>query len=300
MPDILIIGSTGQVGVELVKALSPDADFLALSRNQIDLANEERLRAAIRKAAPRFIVNAAAYTAVDRAESEPEAATQVNAVAPGIMAEEALRLGAWLLHFSTDYVFDGSGGVAWQETDTPNPLNVYGATKLAGERAIAQTGCRHLIFRTSWVYASHGQNFLRTMLRLGRERRELKVVDDQIGSPTSAKELAGAIRKVLVRLQPLEEPNMEPGIYHVTCRGATSWFGFAKAIFAGFEDMFPAPKLIPIPSEQFPTPAIRPLNSVLDCGKLERTTNIRLVHWQDALAQVAGEIREQIQRTNDE
>lgn len=288
---VLILGSTGQLGVELLKARSPEMDLVALSRRDVDIADEGALRAAIRSAEPRFIVNAAAYTAVDRAESEPELAFAVNAQAPRTMAEEALRLNASLLHFSTDYVFDGSGNTPWKESDPPHPLNVYGRTKLEGEQAVEAAGCRHLIFRTSWVYAAHGNNFLRTMLRLGAQRPRINIVDDQFGAPTSAGELARAVWSVLDRLQDTNSPVPEPGVYHMTCAGSTSWFGFAKSIFAAVADRSPVPTLVPIPSAQYPTPAARPHNSVLNCDKLERVFGLRLATWEDALANVIEELQ---------
>jgi len=293
MPRMLIFGSTGQLGVELLKALPPDSDVLALSRHDADLADEQSLRAVIRSARPRFIVNCAAYTAVDRAESEPELARAINAVAPQVMAEEAHDLDAWLFHFSTDYVFDGSGAAPWKESDLPKPLNVYGRTKLEGERAIAEVGCRHLIFRTSWVYAAHGNNFLRTMLRLGRERSRLTIVDDQIGAPTSAAELAKATHIILNLLQDPDGAPIESGIYHMTCAGSTSWFGFAEAIFSSVGITRATPSLVPIRSEEYSTPAVRPRNSILNCDKLERATGVRLPAWQDALARVIEEISNQ-------
>lgn len=290
MARTLLLGSAGQLGTELAKLLAPDTELLALSRHDVNLSDKDALRIAIRQARPQVIVNAAAYTAVDRAESEPDLAHAVNAVAPGILAEEALRLDAWLIHFSTDYVFDGSGREPWKEIDSPHPLNVYGQTKLEGERSIAATDCRHLIFRTSWVYAAHGSNFLRTMLRLGRERPRLTIVDDQFGSPTSAGELARAVSTVLTRLANFNSAPVEPGIFHMTCGGVTNWFGFAKAIFSGAAGLEQTPELVPIPSEQYPTPAVRPRNSALNCGKLEKTFGVRLAPWEDALAQVLVEL----------
>jgi dTDP-4-dehydrorhamnose reductase len=289
---ILLFGSAGQLGVELVRELSPLVDLVALSRREADLADGDAVRTAIQRVRPGIIVNAAAYTAVDRAESEPGLAHAVNAAAPAAMAEEACRLDAWMLHFSTDYVFDGSKTGAWTETDTPNPLNTYGRTKLEGEQAIAATGCRRLIFRTSWVYAAHGANFLRTMLRLGAERPRLTIVDDQIGAPTSAGELARAVASVLARLRDENLAPPAPGVYHMTCGGSTSWFGFAQAIFAGVAGRQTIPELVPIPSEQYPTPARRPRNSVLDCSKLERTMGIRLSPWEHALQRVLKELEE--------
>ncbi len=290
-PHVLVLGSTGQLGAELCKLLLPEADLTALSHRDLDLTDAKALRAAVRAVQPQFIVNAAAYTAVDRAESEPDLAHAVNAQAPGILAEEALRLGAWLIHFSTDYVFDGSGTTPWKETDAPHPLGVYGRTKLDGERAVAATDCRHLIFRTSWVYAAHGSNFLRTMLRLASQRPRLTIVDDQIGAPTSAGELARGVRLALDRLQSAADPPPEPGVYHMTCGGSTSWFGFAQAIFTSFAGLVPAPELVPISSAHYPTAAVRPHNSVLDGDKLQRVMGIRLCKWEVALAEVADEMR---------
>ncbi len=291
MARILLFGSTGQLGVELQRAMREECDLLALSRRDVDLADEAGLRSVIGRARPRFIVNAAAYTAVDRAESEPELAHAVNAVAPKIIAEEARALDAWLIHFSTDYVFDGSATSPWKESDTPSPLNVYGRTKVQGEQGIASTGCLHLIFRTSWVYAAHGSNFLRTMLRLACERERLTIVDDQIGAPTSAKELARATLAILSRLEDGQSAPMDPGIYHMACAGSTTWFGFAKEIFASFGAKTVVPELVPISTQQYSTPAKRPRNSVLNCDKLERTTGIRLAPWQTAVAEVMRELQ---------
>jgi len=289
MASILLLGSTGQVGVELQKLLT-EADLHVLSRRDVDLTDEDALRSVIRRIRPEFIVNAAAYTAVDRAESEPDLARSVNANAPTILAEEARLLNAWLLHFSTDYVFDGSNGRPWIESDAPAPLSVYGRTKLEGEQGIASAGCRYLIFRTSWVYASHGNNFLRTMLRLAKERDRLTIVDDQIGAPTSANELARATGSILTKLSDKASPPLGSGIYHMTCSGSTTWFGFAQAIFATLGRGNRVPEVIPISTEQYPTPATRPRNSVLNCDKLERAMGIRLAPWRAALAEVIAEL----------
>jgi dTDP-4-dehydrorhamnose reductase len=240
------------------------------------------------------VINAAAYTAVDRAESEPELARAVNTEAPRVIAEECLSLNAWLLHFSTDYVFNGTGNTPWKEDDATGPLNVYGQSKLDGERAVASIGCNYLIFRTSWVYAAHGNNFLRTMLRVGRQRPQLTIVDDQFGAPTTAAELAHGVWRVVDELQKRTENQPEPGIYHMTCSEATSWFGFAKAIFACVADRMQVPEVIAIPSEKYPTPAARPRNSILNCDKLERTMGVRLAHWQDALSEVIRELGENL------
>jgi dTDP-4-dehydrorhamnose reductase len=294
MTRILLLGSAGQVGVELQRALPKETDMLALGHRDLDLADEGSLRSIIRKTHPRFIVNAAAYTAVDRAESEPDLARAVNAIAPQIIAEEARSQDAWLLHFSTDYVFDGSGDTPWKELDAPHPLNVYGKTKLEGEQGIASAGCRHLIFRTSWVYASHGSNFLRTMLRLARQRQRLTIVDDQRGAPTSAKELARAALAILGKLQNTMSAPPEPGVYHMTCSGSTTWFGFAKEIFTALGAKVRAPELIPISTEEYPTPAARPRNSILNCDKLESAAGTRLAPWQNALTEVIAELSDEL------
>ncbi|MGD0832313.1 MAG: dTDP-4-dehydrorhamnose reductase [Terracidiphilus sp.] len=292
-PRVVILGAAGQLGVELVKLLQSQANLFAFSRRELDLTDDGALRAAILPLEPHFIVNAAAYTAVDRAESEAVLAQAVNARAPQSLAELSLRLNAWLLHFSTDYVFDGSAQTPWKETDAPHPLNVYGRTKLEGEKAIAASGCRHLIFRTSWVYASRGSNFLRTMLRLGAERPKLSIVGDQIGAPTTAGELARAVSSILNKLDEESAAHKlaESGIYHMTCSGSTTWFDFARAIFASFNGRVSTPELLPISTEQYPTPAVRPRYSVLNCDKLEKSFGIRLAPWEDGLAKVIAEIQ---------
>ena len=290
MARVLLLGSGGQLGTELAKRLSGRVDLLTLSRSQLDFANENSLRAAVRDLSPEIVINAAAYTAVDRAESEPELCRQVNAVAPGIIAEEAAKLGGWLIHYSTDYVFDGSGTRAWVETDATGPLNVYGQTKLDGELAIAATGCRHMTLRTSWVYAAEGKNFLHTMLRLGREREQLKIVDDQIGAPTSAEAITEATLAVLATLQTGRDS--ASGVYHLTCAGETSWCGFARAIFAQFAARQKAPEVLPIPTEAYPTPARRPKNSRLNCEKFAAQFGFQMPAWESALADVAAAILE--------
>jgi dTDP-4-dehydrorhamnose reductase len=253
------------------------------------------VRRFVRSAAPDIILNAAAYTAVDRAESEPDLAMAVNAGAPAVLAEEAMRLGALLVHYSTDYVFDGSKVGAWQEADIPNPLNVYGASKLAGERAITQIGGRVLIFRTSWVYGAHGNNFLRTMLRLGRERDRLNIVDDQIGAPTTTIELANATRSVVdgVRNDRLGSVERWAGIYHMTCGGSVSWCGFAKAIFERAQSLLQErfPVVNPIGTSEYPTPAKRPQNSVLSNAKLSDCFGIQLSGWEPALDAVIDQLK---------
>jgi dTDP-4-dehydrorhamnose reductase len=282
----LLTGASGQVGWELRRTLGALGEIVALDSRAMNLADAAAVREKVREVAPRIIVNPAAYTAVDRAESEPDLARAVNAVAPGVLAEEAARLGALLVHYSTDYVFNGNGVTPWREDDDCAPLNVYGATKLAGERAIQASGCRHLIFRTSWVYGMRGSNFLLTMRRLMRERPELKIVADQIGAPTWCRDLAEATAQVLSQIGSpmLGADKAEPwGVYHMTNAGETSWHGFAQAIQA-LDSLDPAARLVPIPSSEYPTPAQRPLNSRLDNDKLEATFGLRLQDWRAALA----------------
>jgi dTDP-4-dehydrorhamnose reductase len=288
---ILLTGANGQVGWELQRALAPLGEVIACDRSQLDLADPDTLRQRVRAIAPQTIVNAAAYTAVDRAESEPDLARTINAIAPGVLAEEAQRLDAVLVHYSTDYVFDGTKPEPYTESDAPNPLNVYGRTKLEGERAIGASGCRHLMLRTSWVYGARGNNFVLTLLRLGRERRQLRIVDDQVGAPTWSREIAQATATLLA--QPALAAPGADGLYHLTASGATSWFGFAEAIFESREIgrlgiAFPA--LEAIPTSAYPTAARRPANSRLDCGQLERRAGIRLAPWDVALARALAEL----------
>jgi dTDP-4-dehydrorhamnose reductase len=280
--------------MELRRSFSGAGEIIACTRESVDLASADQVRAMVRAAAPDIILNAAAYTAVDRAEAERDAAMAVNAQAPGVMAEEALRANALLVHYSTDYVFDGARTDPWVETDKPNPLNVYGATKLAGEEAIQRAGGKHLIFRTSWVYGPRGNNFLRTMLRLGRERDLLKIVDDQFGAPTSSIELANATRTIVdgVLAARFGPPDDWAGIYHMTCSGTVSWCGFAKAIFARAQTKLGdrTPEVNPIPSSEYPVPARRPLNSVLSNEKLFSRFQVRLAPWEIALDEVIGRL----------
>ena len=286
-PRILIMGSAGQLGCELQRSFAGLGDIVTVDRDTCDLANPEELRALIRGIRPSLLLNAAAYTAVDRAESEPELAHAINATAPGIMAEEARQLDALLVHYSTDYVFDGSGSTPWIEQDTPRPLNLYGASKLAGEQAVAAAGGRYLTFRTSWVYGPHGKNFLFTMLRLGSERDKLSIVEDQVGAPTSSIALADATRTIVdgILAGRFGAPEEWAGLYHMTCAGSTSWFGFAQAIFARAASRLGArsPALTPIGSEAYPTPAQRPRNSVLCNGKLAARFQVTLPAWEAAL-----------------
>jgi dTDP-4-dehydrorhamnose reductase len=285
-PRILIVGASGQLGYELRRAFAGAGEIVACDRSRLDLADGGQVRAIMRDTAPSVILNAGAYTAVDRAETEHEAAMAINGIAPGILAEEAAHLGSLLVHYSTDYVFDGSKTEPWVETDAPNPLNVYGTSKLAGERAIAAAGGRYLIFRTSWVYGARGSNFLLTMLRLGKQRDELNVVDDQIGAPTTSIELADATRAIVGSvLAGSSLPESWAGTYHMSCGGAVSWCGFAQAIFERSRLMRGAkvPQIHPIPTSGYPTPAKRPRNSVLSNEKLFEKFGIRLSDWKDAL-----------------
>ena len=286
-PRILLTGARGQVGWELRRTLGCLGEVVALDSKALNLADVAAIRQKVREIAPTVIVNPAAYTAVDKAEHEAELARAVNAEAPGVLAEEAERLGALLVHYSTDYVFNGSGTTPWREDDACDPLNVYGATKLAGERAIQATGCRHLIFRTSWVYGARGGNFLLTMRRLMRERPELKIVADQTGAPTWCRDLAEATAQVLSQINAPasgSDQHAEPwGVYHMTSAGETSWHGFAQAIQT-LDGTDASARLTPIPGSEYPTPARRPLNSRLNNDKLEQTFGLRLQDWRTALA----------------
>ncbi len=290
-PRILIFGSSGQVGTELQRSFSGLGETVICARTEVDLTAEEQIRATIQRVAPDVILNAAAYTAVDKAESERDLAMAINGRAPGVMAEEALRRNALLVHYSTDYVFDGSKSGAWAEEDPTNPLNLYGASKLAGEEAIRGAGGRTLIFRTSWVYGPHGHNFLFTMLRLGRQRDELKIVDDQRGAPTTSIAIADATRAVVDAVLSGKAGEQEwAGVYHMTCSGAVSWCGFAQAIFARAQALLDgrAPRVLPIASSEYPTPARRPHNSVLSCEKLRTRFGVQLPAWEQALDTVIG------------
>jgi dTDP-4-dehydrorhamnose reductase len=295
-PHILILGSAGQLGTELQRSFSTLGQILAWDKQRFDLSNPDQVRAAVRESAPDIILNAAAYTAVDRAESEPDLAMAVNAKAPEVLAEEAKRMGALLVQYSTDYVFDGTKSGAWEETDAPNPLSVYGASKLAGEQAIAAVGGRYLIFRTSWVYGPHGKNFLLTMLRLGRERDRLNIVDDQIGAPTTSIELADATRTIVdgVMASRFGPPEAWAGIYHMTCGGVISWCGFAKAIFERAQPILNGKivQVSPIPSSAYPTPARRPRNSALSNEKLFSRFGVKLREWESALDAVMHRLGE--------
>ena len=279
---ILITGQHGQVSRELQRHLQGLGELIVLGRDQLDLANPDQIRQQVRAHRPDLIINAAAHTAVDQAQSEPEVAFAINAIAPGVLAEEAKALGIPLIHYSTDYVFDGSKPAPYTEADTPNPLGVYGQSKLAGEQAIAAVGGEHLILRTSWVYSSHGKNFLLTMQRLLQEKPQMRIVADQIGAPTWAGSIASSTRTLIERWQ-AGEPG-EWGVYHLTAGGETSRFGFAQAIGEHLRQQGKAcADLEPIPSSAYPTPAKRPLNSRLDCTRLQQQWHVSQPHWQDAL-----------------
>jgi dTDP-4-dehydrorhamnose reductase len=289
-PRILIVGNAGQLGRELEQIFADVGTILAVDRESVDLANPDQTRDLVRRAAPDVILNAAAYTAVDRAESEMAQAHAINALAPRILAEEAAERDALLVHYSTDYVFDGSKQEPWTEDDAPAPLSVYGASKLAGEQAIQNSRARHLIFRTSWVYGPHGKNFLLTMLRLAAERDSLSIVDDQIGAPTTSIALARATHEIVtgVLAGRFGVANDWSGLYHMTCAGSVSWFGFAQAIFARASEQLgvKAPELISIGTKDYPTPAARPRNSVLSNAKLHACFGVQLPSWQSALDEV--------------
>lgn len=289
MQKILLTGVNGQVGWELVRSLQGLGHIVAPKREQLDLANPDSLRAMLRDVSPTLIINPAAYTAVDNAEKEVEVAHAINATAPGIMAEEAKRLGIPLIHYSTDYVYSGEGETPWREDDAVNPQNVYGASKLAGEEAIRASGCDHLILRTSWVYAARGKNFLLTMLRLGKDRDAMNIVADQIGAPTWSRSIADLTAHIVA-----QRPDWAgvSGAYHLVNSGTTSWYGFASAIFshsaaAGNK----VPTLSPITTEQYPVPAKRPKNSRLSLDKLQETFGLVPPSWEEALALCYGEVR---------
>ncbi|MDA8260554.1 MAG: dTDP-4-dehydrorhamnose reductase [Betaproteobacteria bacterium] len=278
---ILLTGVNGQVGWELQRTLAPLGEVIAADRSLLDLADTACIRRTVAAIAPDLIVNPAAYTAVDKAESEPELARAINAAA----AAELAACGIPLVHFSTDYVFDGRKAAAYTEADVPNPLGVYGATKLAGEQAVARAGIPYLILRTSWVYGLRGRNFLLTMQRLARERDSLAVVDDQFGAPTWSRLIAEATALVIARWLDRPDQTAVSGIYHLTCGGRTSWHGFTAAILAhlGTSEAKLA-RLSAIPTSGYPTPAARPANSALNCDRLAATFGVRLPDWANALA----------------
>jgi dTDP-4-dehydrorhamnose reductase len=285
------VGNAGQLGRELEKVFAGFGPIIGVDRESVDLADAGQTRELVRRAQPDIILNAAAYTAVDRAETERDLAHAINEQAPRVLAEEAYRRNALFVHYSTDYIFDGGKTTPrsspWIESDAPNPLNVYGASKLAGEQAAENVGGKFLIFRTSWVYGPHGNNFLLTMLRLARERDRLSIVDDQIGGPTTSIELARATHSIVTGILAgrFGTPQDWTGLYHMTCGGSVSWFGFAQAIFARAADLLAikTPALTPIATKDYPTPAARPHYSVLSNAKLQARFGVELSPWESAL-----------------
>ncbi len=295
-PSILLIGNNGQVGWELQRTLAPLGDVMVAdqvnTKLALNLADPDSIRSVVREVAPDLIVNAAAYTAVDKAEEEPELAMAVNGTAPGILADEARQAGAALIHYSTDYVYDGTSDTPYRETDPPNPINAYGRTKLAGDQAVEAVGGSYLILRTSWVYGARGQNFYLTMLRLASERESLKIVDDQIGSPTWCRMIADCTAQILTSA-PVLEGRLDisghladrAGVYNLSSSGTTTWYGFAKAILnltAG-KGQRRLKELLPIPTSEYPMPAPRPLYSVLSGEKLQQSFGLVMPEWQQAL-----------------
>jgi dTDP-4-dehydrorhamnose reductase len=287
LPRILVTGASGQLGFELARTLAPLGDVIATDRAALDLADADAIVAAMRAHTPAVVVNAAAYTAVDQAERDEAQAHAINAIAPGILAEQAHRIGALLVHYSTDYVFDGRQAEPYAEDAPTNPVNAYGRSKLAGEQAIAATGATAFVFRTSWVYADRGRNFLLTMRRLAGEREEIRVVDDQRGTPNWSRALARATSRVLTRDR--EWLAARTGVYNMTSTGATTWFGFAQAIIGDLQQDVArdakVARVLPINTAQYPTPAARPANSVLDDRRFTSTFGFALPAWQEALAE---------------
>jgi dTDP-4-dehydrorhamnose reductase len=295
---ILLLGKNGQVGWELQRSLAPLGEVVAVDFDSSDLCgdftNLEGLAQTVRFVKPDIIVNAAAHTAVDKAESEPALVQTINAQAPAVLAQEAKHHNAWLIHYSTDYVFDGSGEKTWHETDQTGPLNVYGATKLKGEQLIRESGCKHLIFRTSWVYGARGGNFAKTMLRLAKERERLTVIDDQIGAPTGADLLADVTAHAIRVAQQREEVS---GIYHLVAGGEISWHGYASFVIdyarrKGLQLSVAPENIKPVPTSAFVTAAKRPLNSRMNTNKLQDTFNVTLPSWQLGIARMLTEILE--------
>ena len=289
---IVVLGAFGQVGWELQRSLAVLGEVTALGRQEADFADPEGVARTVRALRPDVIVNAAAHTAVDKAESEPALAQLLNAATPAALAREALALDALLVHYSTDYVFDGSGSTARSEDAPTAPLSVYGRTKLEGERAIAESGCRHLIFRTSWVYAARGGNFARTMLRLAQERERLTVIDDQRGAPTGADLIADVTAHAIRHVQ--QAPH-DLGLYHLVASGETSWHGYARFVIDTARSLRPelplrASEIAPVPTSAFPTPAQRPLNSRLDTSRLQERFGLRLPDWQHGVTRMLHEI----------
>jgi dTDP-4-dehydrorhamnose reductase len=296
--QILLLGKNGQVGWELQRSLAPLGQLIALDEGSQELCgdftNLEGVAETIRDVAPDIIVNAAAHTAVDKAESEQELARTINALTPGTLAQEAKRCDAWLVHYSTDYVFDGSGDMSWKETDVTAPVSVYGKTKLEGEKAIIASGCKYLIFRTSWVYATRGSNFAKTILKLAQERDSLKVIDDQIGAPTGADLLADVTAHTIRIAQ--QRPEVS-GLYHLVASGQASWYEYANSVIdfarqSGIEIKASPKDIQPVPTSAFPTVATRPMNSRLDTAKLQDTFGLKLPHWESGVTRMLTEFLE--------
>ncbi|WKD27066.1 dTDP-4-dehydrorhamnose reductase [Halomonas sp. KG2] len=296
--NIFITGGNGQAGFELQRQFAPFGTILAPVRQELDLANAEAVNVYLEKHRPDLILNAAAYTAVDNAESEPEQAKRLNAELPAQLAGYAAKQGIPLVHYSTDYVYPGNGETPWQEDSLTGPLSVYGQTKLEGDNAVSESGASHLIFRTSWVYAARGNNFMKTMLRLGRERDALSIVNDQIGAPTPARLIAQVTAQAFTTQGSPLTINIPPGVYHLAPRGETSWHGFASEIFNQAREAEEALAITPentvgIPSAEYPTPAQRPLNSRMALGKLEKALGITMPSWQSQLGLTLREYLDQ-------
>ena len=291
---MLVTGCNGQVGWELARCLQPLGEVMALGRAELDLADAPAIAACVARQRPDVIVNAAAYTAVDKAESESELAFRVNAAAPAALAKAAKACDALLVHYSTDYVFDGSRAGAYREDDATDPRSAYGRSKLAGEQAVAASGCRHLILRTQWVFGSHGGNFLRTILRLAREREQLRIVADQFGAPTAARLIADVTAQILGR-QAVGLPLVD-GVYHLAAAGRTTWHAYASQVVdlarraPALADGLKVREIVPIATADYPLPAKRPANSVFDCGKLERAFGLRMPIWQHGVELCVAEL----------
>ena len=290
---ILLTGATGQLGTDILPLLKRQGEVVGVGRAQCDLSSVDAIRKLVAEVRPSVIVNPAAYTAVNDAETQRDLAYTINGTAAGVLAEEARKLGAVFIHYSTDYVFDGNKAGPYTESDEPRPLNVYGASKLAGEHAVASAGGRYLILRTSWVYGANGSNFLLTIRRLARERQELRIVDDQVGAPTSTLQLARATARLVNQFSGSGENAFPSGLYHATAGGSTTWCGFARAIVQALRerDTFKIEQVLGISSSEYPTPAQRPLNSVLSNGKFENTFGFKLEDWQAGLAEVVRQIQ---------
>jgi len=293
--DVLLLGKNGQVGHELRRAVQPLGAVTAAGRAEVDLTQPEQIRLAVRETRPDVVINAAAYTAVDQAEEEPSLARSVNVEGPRVLAEASRNIGAWLVHYSTDYVFDGTKEAPYTEEDQPNPINVYGQTKSEGEKAVRDEGGKATILRTSWVYSDRRSNFFRTMLRLAEEWRQgehdhLTVVDDQIGNPTWAGWIAEATAKIVRMLREKEQDKTLSGTYHLASAGQTSWYGFAQSIFSQFG--YDGVEVKPVPTTEYPTPATRPKYAVLDTTRLQETFGLRSPTWREQLTALRNRMRE--------